>query len=305
MPRRDYYEILGVSRDASQEEIKKAYRRLAVKYHPDRNPGDKSAEERFKEVQEAYDVLGDEKKRAQYDRFGTTAEDFSSGTGGFGGFGQGFGQGFGGLDDIFEAFFGEGFGGFGGGRSSRNAPRKGADLRYDLTISLEDAAKGMNKEISISRMEICPVCDGRGAENPNDLRTCPTCGGTGQQRVSRQTPLGSFVQVHTCPTCRGKGRIIDKLCPECRGSGRVERKRKIRVKVPPGVEDGTRLRIAGEGEAGMQGAPPGDLYILLRIKPHKVFRRKGKDLEIEITISFPRATLGGKIKIKTLLGEQE
>lgn len=294
MAKRDYYEVLGVSKDASTDEIKKAYRKLARKYHPDANPGDQNAEAKFKEINEAYVILCDPEKRASYDRFGhagANGQDF----GGFGGFGGGFGD-FGGFGDIFDMFFG------GGGRR-RTGPEKGADIRTDMEISLKEAAFGLEREIKVPRVETCGTCGGSRAAAGTKPRTCSACGGTGQMQYAQNTPFGRIVQSRTCDHCRGTGQIIDKPCPTCRGAGQVRRTRSIKVNVPPGVDNGSRLRLAGEGEAGTRGGPPGDLYVYIHVKPHPVFQREGDDLICEIPISFAQAALGDELDVPTLEGK--
>jgi len=295
--KRDYYEVLGVSRDADEAEIKKAYRRLALQYHPDRNKDDPNAAEKFKEINEAYEVLSDPEKRAQYDQFGHAA--FGGGAEGFGGFESPFG-GFGDLGDIFDAMFG---GAFGGGARRHTGPQPGADLRLNLEITLEEAATGVEKEIEVPRTEECPHCRGVGAEPGTQPRICPTCMGTGQVRTVQTTILGRFETVRTCGQCQGQGRIIDKPCRECRGRGRVRRVRRITVKVPAGVDTGHRLRMAREGEAGERGGPPGDLYVYIHVKPHRLFKRQDDDLILEMPISFVQAALGDTIEVPTLDGK--
>lgn len=294
---KDYYKILGVDRSASREEIKKAYKRLAKRYHPDLNKDDPKAEERFKEINEAAAVLADDKRRQQYDTFGTA--DFSGFQAGAGGFDF---SGFGGMNfdlgDIFEGIF-EGFG-FGSRRRQKAGPRRGADLRFDLDISLEDAAFGANKHIILPRFESCTKCDGSGAESKSDIKSCAECGGSGVVRKTSRTPFGMFSRTSTCSKCRGEGKVIKNFCPVCDGSGRVEKSRKIKIEIPKGVDSGTRLRIAGEGEAGEKGGPSGDLYVVLNILPHDVFERHGNDLYIEVPISFAMACLGGEIDVPTL-----
>lgn len=306
---RDYYEVLGVPRDASQEEIKKAYRRLARRYHPDANPGDPEAERRFKEINEAYQVLSDPEKRARYDRFGHAGVGAGAGAGagaaghgpgGPGGFPfDGF-EGFGGFgfDDLFDAFFG------GGGRGGRAAPARGADLEVEISLALEEAARGGRREIEIERPEACPECRGTGAEGGH-LYTCPQCGGSGQVRAARQTPFGQFVTVQTCPRCGGAGRTAEAACGRCGGRGRVMRRRTIELEVPAGVDDGMRLRLRGEGEPGRHGGPPGDLYVRVRIRPHPRFRREGDDIIDEVAVGISQAALGARLRVPTLDGEEE
>ncbi|NLZ38982.1 MAG: molecular chaperone DnaJ [Firmicutes bacterium] len=298
MAKRDYYEVLGVSRDASPEEIKKAYRRLARKYHPDVNRDDKNAEEKFKEIKEAYDVLSDPNRRQRYDRFGHAAEEGF----GAGGFGQGDFSGFGGFEDIFDQFFG-GFGGMGGQTRRPTGPQRGKDLRYDLEITLEDAAFGLETKIRVPRSETCNTCGGSGAKPGTSPETCTYCQGTGQQQVARNTAFGRFVSVKTCEACGGTGSFIRERCPQCHGSGQVRRERSISVKIPAGVETGSRLRVSGEGEAGIRGGPPGDLYIIIHVKPHDVFVRQGDDIIVEVPISFVQATLGTELEVPTLKGK--
>lgn len=290
--KRDYYEVLGVSRDASKDEIKKAYRRLARKYHPDANPNDDQAAKKFAEATEAYDVLMDDEKRAAYDRFGHAAAD---GQGGFGGF-EGFGSDFGGLGDIFDMFFG-------GGRRQRTGPQRGSDIRVDLELSFEEAAFGLEKDIKVPRIEDCGTCGGSGAAPGTKPRPCVQCGGTGQVQFAQTTPFGRVVQSRTCDRCRGKGVVIEKPCPTCHGTGQVRRTRNIHVKIPAGVDNGSRLRVAGEGEAGMRGGPRGDLYVYIRVKPHKIFKREGNDIICEIPISFVQAALGDEVEVPTLEGK--
>lgn len=293
MSKRDYYEVLGVSRDASQEEIKKAYRKLARKYHPDVNPGNKEAEEKFKEVKEAYDVLGDPDKRASYDQFGHAGTE----AGGFGGFGHG--TDFGGFDDIFDMFFG---GGFGGGKRPRG-PQRGADLRLDLTITFEEAAFGAEKKIEVPRMEACPTCHGSGAEPGTHPATCKVCHGTGQIRVTQNTPFGRFQSIKTCHHCHGEGQVITSPCHECHGEGKVRRNKKINIDIPAGVETGSRLRVSGEGEAGSRGGPPGDLYVYINVKPHEILERNGYDVMSRVSINIVQAALGDEMLIPTLDGK--
>ena len=301
MAKRDYYEVLGVSRDASPEEIKKAFRVLAKKYHPDMNPGDKEAEARFKEVNEAYEVLFDSQKRAQYDQFGHAAFDPGAGGGAYsaGGF-SGFG-GFGGFDDILNSFFGGGF----SSRARRNGPEPGADLRYDLHLTFEEAAFGGKKSFTIQRNENCEACRGTGAKDGTKKRTCPTCNGTGQISTVQNSIFGQVRQVTTCSTCRGEGTIIDEPCGVCKGRGRVVRTRSVTVTVPAGIDDGQTISLTGQGEPGRRGGPNGDLFVVVHVKPHKLFKRKGYDISLDQSISFATAALGGTITIPTLEGDME
>src|SRR2546429_4947748 len=294
--KRDYYEVLGVARGAPEDEIKRAYRKLAVKFHPDKNPDDPHAEEKFKELGEAYDVLIDVDKRAAYDRFGHAA--FSQGAAGFGGgfhdpfdiFREVFGGGSGG---IFESFFG----GAGGGRAEER--QRGSDLRYDMQITLEEAAFGTEKEIEIRKLDTCDQCNGSGAEPGSRSINCPTCGGRGQVISSR----GFFQVSQTCPRCRGVGQIVEKPCPACEGEGRVEKPTRIKLKIPAGIADGSRLRSPRNGEAGIRGGPQGDLYVVVHVQEHKIFQREEDNLYCEVPIPFSLATLGGEVPVPTLEGK--
>lgn len=303
--KRDYYEILGVDKKAPLDDIKSSYRKLAMQYHPDRNKAP-DAEEKFKEISEAYAVLSDQNKRQQYDLYGHPGIDMrysqedifrgaapdiedilrDFGAGGFGGFGRG--------GSIFDIFFG-------GGR--REGPRRGSDILYELSINLEDAASGKTVELEVPRTESCDVCKGSGAKPGTSPKTCPACRGTGQVSRTQSTPFGRFMTTSTCGTCRGRGEIIESPCSSCHGSGTVQRRRRIEVKVPQGVDTGTRLRVAGEGEAGERGAPPGDLYVEINVRPHTIFTRRDGDLVTEATISFTQAALGDEITVPTLDGK--
>ena len=308
MAKKDYYDLLGVEKTASEAEIKKAYRKLAMKYHPDRfaNASEtekKEAEEKFKEVNEAYQVLSDADKRAKYDRFGHAAfENGGGGAGGFGGFG-GF-EGFGNAEDIFSSFFGGGggFGGFGGGR--QRGPEPGADLRVDVTLTLEEVAKGVEKEINYRRQAKCKTCNGTGAEPGSNLKTCDKCNGTGKIKVTQRTVFGNFQSVEECDKCKGKGKIPEKKCKSCNGTGLERETVKKTVKIPIGIEDGQRLRLSGMGDASTEGGPNGDLYIFIHVKEHDFFVRHGDDIICEIPITFAKAALGGEIDIPTLKGKK-
>ena len=292
MSKRDYYETLEVSKDAGEREIKKAYKRLAMKYHPDRTKGDKSKEETFKEIKEAYEILSDDQKRAAYDQYGHAAfEQGGHGGGGFGG-GQDFGDAFG---DIFGDIFGGGRRG-GGGQSRQ---RRGSDLRYNLEMSLEDAVKGKSVEIKVPTYVSCEPCDGSGAKKGTSAKTCSTCHGHGQVQMRQ----GLFAVQQTCPTCSGKGKVISDPCTACRGQGRVEKTKTLNAKVPAGVDTGDRIRLSGEGEAGEHGAPAGDLYVQVHVKDHHIFVREENNLFCEVPISFTTAALGGEIEVPTLGGK--
>ena len=295
---RDYYEVLGVERSASPDQIKKAYRKLAMKYHPDKNPGDKAAEEKFKEAAEAYGIIGDSEKKAKYDQFGHAA--FQNG-GGFGG-----GQGFENVEDIFSSFgdiFSDffGMGGMGGGRSRRRTgPRRGADLRYMLEVELEEVITGTDKKLEFDTEESCNHCGGTGSEPGSQPVTCPTCAGQGQVINSQ----GFFQVATTCPTCGGAGQVIKNPCKECRGQGRKSVTKKITVTIPKGVDNGTRLRVAGEGEGGLRNGPPGDLYVEIRVRNHKLYDRQGKDLINKLKVSYTQMLLGTEVEVNTFDGKK-
>ena len=293
--KRDYYEVLGVDKGADENTIKKAYRKLARQYHPDVNPGDKEAEAKFKEINDAYETLSDATKRAQYDQFGHDAPNFGAG-GGFGGFQGGF-ENFGDLNDIFGAFFG------GGGGGRHRGPRRGNDLRYDLTIDFETAVFGGKETIRIARWDNCSHCKGTGAEPGTEVRTCPTCHGRGTIFQTQQTMFGTMQTQTTCPTCQGKGEIIDTPCSKCHGSGRERREKTLEVNIPAGVDNGTRLRMSGEGEAGEPGAGSGDLYIYLTVRPHPIFKRVDNDIYMDQVINIAQAALGDEIEVPTLEGQ--
>jgi molecular chaperone DnaJ len=291
MAKKDYYEVLGVNRDASEDDLKKSYRKLAMKWHPDRNPDNPKAEEHFKEAKEAYEVLTDAQKRAAYDQFGHAGVDPSAGAGagaGFGGFGDAFG-------DIFGDIFG---GGGGGGGRQRSTVFRGADLRYNLEITLEDAARGTETRIRIPALEECETCHGSGAKPGTQPTSCTTCGGHGQVRLQQ----GFFSIQQTCPRCHGTGKMVASPCGTCSGSGRIKKHKTLAVKIPAGVDEGDRIRLSGEGEAGVNGGPSGDLYVVMQIKPHNVFTRDHNDLHCEMPVSFTTAALGGEIEIPTLDG---
>ncbi|WP_018228628.1 molecular chaperone DnaJ [Methyloversatilis universalis] len=292
MAKKDFYDILGVNRDASDDEIKKAYRKLAMKYHPDRNPDSKEAEDKFKEAKEAYEILSDGQKRAAYDQYGHAGVDPNMG-GGAGG-----GQGFGGFGDAFGDIFGEIFGNQGGRGGGRSGVYRGADLRYNLEVSLEEAARGTDTRIRIPTMDDCGSCGGTGAKAGTKPVTCTTCNGVGQVRMQQ----GFFSIQQTCPKCHGTGKMVKDPCNDCHGAGRVKGSKTLQVKIPAGIDEGDRIRLAGEGERGQGGGPAGDLYVQIHIKPHAVFQREGDDLHCEMPIGFATAALGGEIEIPTLDG---
>lgn len=303
MTKKDYYETLGVSKDASPDEIKKAFRKLARKHHPDVNNGDKGSEAKFKEINEAFEILGNPQKRGQYDQFGDAA--FSGGQGGFGSGGQGFGSGsfediFSGFGDIFDIFSG----GMGGRTRRKNGPQSGADLKYDLEISLEDSYNGLVTKIDVPHLETCSVCDGTGAKAGTSPKTCSACGGSGQVKHIRRTFMGQVVSIGVCDKCNGTGKIIDSPCPECDGGGRVRKERTIEVKIPKGIDSENHLRVAGEGDAGVKGGPSGDLYIIIHVRPHEIFERYNNDIYCKTSISFSQAGLGDVIEVPTISGKK-
>ena len=301
--KRDYYEVLGVQKGASEEEIKKAYKKMARKYHPDLNPGDKDAEEKFKEVNEAYEVLSDSEKKARYDQFGFAGVDpnFGAGAGGWGGGADGAGFDFGDLGDIFGSFFGGGFGGQ--TRRNPNAPQRGESIRMNLTISFEEAAFGCEKELTVDRYESCETCHGSGAAPGTSPETCPDCGGSGVVQTRRQTPMGVFASTAPCSRCGGRGKIIKEPCKDCRGSGMVRRRRKIQASVPAGIDNGQTISIRGQGHAGKNGGPAGDLLVTITVRPHELFRREGTSVLCEAPITFPQAVLGAELEIPTIDGK--
>ncbi|MBQ2662012.1 MAG: molecular chaperone DnaJ [Clostridia bacterium] len=297
MAKADYYEVLGVDKSATDDEIKSAFRKSAKKYHPDLHPDDKVCEAKFKEINEAYEVLSDKEKRAKYDQFGHAAFDPASGGGTYN-YGGGFG-GFGGFSDIFDSVFG---GGFSSSRRNPNGPVNGNDLQYNLTITFEEAAMGVRKEILIPREENCKTCGGTGAKTGTQPIKCTTCNGTGQVRVQQNTMFGSFASLHTCDACGGTGNIVKDPCPDCKGKGRVNKSTRIVVNVPAGIDNGQSIPLRGQGEHGKRGGMNGDLYVVIKVKPHKLFTRQGYDLYLDMTIPVTTALLGGEIQVPTLTG---
>ena len=298
--KRDYYEVLGVSRGASEDEIKKAYKKMARKYHPDLNPGDKTAEEKFKEVNEAYEVLSDADKKARYDQYGHAGVDPNFGAGGFGGGFDGSFD-FGDLGDIFGSFFGGGFGG--GRRTNPNAPQRGESIRMSIAISFEEAAFGCEKAVTVERYETCDTCHGNGCAPGTSPEVCPDCHGTGTVQVRRQTPMGVFATSSPCTRCGGKGRIIHQPCKDCRGSGMVRKKKTIQASIPAGIDNGQTISIRGQGNAGKNGGPAGDLLITITVRPHELFRREGTSVLCEAPITFTQAVLGAELEIPTIDGK--
>lgn len=297
--KRDYYEVLGLQKGASDDEIKRAFRKMAMKYHPDKNPGDKEAEESFKEVNEAYSILGDPEKKSKYDQFGHAGVDPNAGFGGGAGF-----EGFGGFEDIFDMFGGM-FGGGRGGRSQqrRNGPMKGRDLQHGMSITFEEAAFGVKKDVKLTKYVKCETCDGTGAEPGSSKTKCPKCGGTGEVHTQQKTPFGVFQSSQPCDRCNGTGEIIEKPCHDCGGTGKVRKTITISVNIPAGIDNDNVITLRGQGEPGSNGGPEGDLYIVITVKPHKLFKRIGQDLQIEIPITFDQAALGDDITVPTLEGK--
>lgn len=295
--KRDYYEVLGVQKGASDDEIKKAYRKNAKKYHPDLHPGDKVAEEKFKEINEAYEVLSDSEKRARYDQFGHAGVDPNFAAGGDSPFGQDMDIG-----DIFNSFFG-GFGGFGGRRSNPNSPRRGNDVEAKITITIEEAAKGCKKTLSYQNIFTCNDCHGTGAEKGSHPKTCTACGGTGRVTVSQRSPFGVVQTQRTCDACRGKGKIVDSPCKTCHGNGRIRATKKIDLTIPAGIADGQMLNVSGRGDSGINGGAPGDLHVYITVKKHELFERRGDDIWCDMPITFAQAALGAEVVVPTLHGK--
>ena len=303
--KRDYYEVLGLNKGASDDDIKKAYKKQARKYHPDLNPDNKEAEEKFKEVNEAYEVLSDPNKKSRYDQFGHAGVDPNFGAGGYGGGFDG-GFDFGDLGDIFGSFFGGGFGGggFGGGRRTNpNAPQRGESIRLSVSITFEEAAFGCEKEVSVERMDQCGTCHGNGCAPGTTPETCPDCHGTGQVQVRRQTPMGVFATTSPCGRCGGKGKIIHQPCSDCRGTGSVRKRKTIKASIPAGIDNGQTISIRGQGHAGKNGGPAGDLLITVTVKPHELFRREGTSVLCDAPITFAQAVLGAELEIPTIDGK--
>ena len=301
--KRDYYEVLGINKSASEDEIKKAYKKLARKYHPDMNPGDKEAEEKFKEINEANEVLSDPTKKARYDQFGFAGVDpnYGAGGGGWGGGAGGAGFDFGDLGDIFGSFFGGGFGG--GTQQRRNGPQRGESIRMSVSVSFTEAAFGCEKDVTLERSEECPVCHGSGCAEGTTPEICPDCRGSGTVQVRRQTPMGVFATTSTCPKCGGQGKIIHQPCSDCRGSGRAHKRRTVKISIPAGIDNGQTISLRGQGHAGKNGGPNGDLLITVMIKPHDLFRREGTSVFCEAPITFTQAVLGAELEIPTIDGK--
>ena len=301
--KRDYYEVLGVQKGCSEDELKKAYRQMAKKYHPDLNPGDKDAEEKFKEVNEAYEVLSDPQKRSRYDQFGHAGVDpsFGGGAGGAGGYGDFSGFDMGDLGDIFEGFFG-GFGGGSSRRSNPNAPRRGSDIRTQVSISFFEACSGIGKKVTVSKMESCDACHGTGAENGTAMKICPDCNGTGQVRVQQRTPFGVVNAQRPCDRCGGRGKIIEKTCPKCSGRGYQNVSKTVEIQIPAGIDDGQTLSVRGQGNAGANGGPAGDLLVMVTVRPDSLFTRKDYDIYCEMPVSFYQAVTGDELTVPTIDG---
>ena len=299
--KRDYYEVLGVSKGASEDEIKKAYKKLARKYHPDMNPGDKEAEEKFKEVNEANEVLSDPEKKARYDQFGFAGVDPSYGAGTGGAYGGAGGFDFGDLGDIFGSFFGGGFGG--GQRRNPNAPQRGESIRASVTVSFTEAAFGCEKEVSVERSEQCPTCKGNGCAPGTTPEVCPDCHGSGMVQVQQRTPMGVFASSRPCQKCRGTGKIIHQPCRDCGGQGSVRKRKTIKINIPAGIDDGQTISLRGQGHAGKNGGPSGDLLVTVMVKPHEIFRRDGTSVFCEAPITYAQAVLGGTLEIPTIDGK--
>lgn len=299
MDKRDYYEVLGVSKGATEDELKRAYRKLAMKYHPDKNPDNAEAEAKFKEINEAYEILSNPEKRNLYDQFGHAGVN-QNGGGGYGGFEGGFG----GFEDIINEMFGGGFGGsFRSSGARRNGPQKGADIRVDMTLSFEEAAFGVSKEIEFYRTEDCPSCNGTGAEKDSAVHTCSKCNGSGEVRFSQRTLFGESISVRACDSCGGTGKTIEKPCNTCKGKGKIKKKTKMDVKIPGGVSTGNQLTLRGEGDLGTKGGPRGDVYVVIRVTPHEIFKRDGNDVFCDVDITYTQATLGAEITVPTLDGK--
>lgn len=300
--KRDYYEVLGVQKGCSEDELKKAYRKMAKKYHPDLHPDDKESEAKFKEANEAYEILSDPQKRSRYDQFGHAGVDPSFGGGAGGAYGSGgFGFDMGDIGDIFEGFFGGGFGGS-SRRQNPNAPRRGADIRIQVAISFFEACKGVNKTVSVNRSEVCHDCHGSGAENGIAQKSCPDCNGTGQVRYQQRTPFGVINSQRSCDRCQGKGKIIEKACPKCSGRGFVNNSKTVEIKIPAGIDDGQTLSVRGQGNAGVNGGPSGDLLVLIAVRPDPLFKRKGYDIYCEMPISYYQAVTGDELTVPTIDG---
>ncbi|MGL5752305.1 MAG: molecular chaperone DnaJ [Paraclostridium sp.] len=298
--KRDYYEVLGVDKGADAQALKKAYRKLAMQYHPDRNPDNPEAEAKFKEVNEAYEVLSDDSKRANYDQFGHDGPQGFGGAGGFGGFG-----GAGGFEDIFGDMFGDIFGGgfSGGGRPRRRGPERGDDIRQDVTITFEEAAFGVNKSIKINRTEECGECHGSGAKSGTSKKTCPTCNGAGEVRTAQRTPFGNIMSSRACSTCHGEGEVLESPCTKCNGQGKTRKVKTIEVDIPAGIDNDQMIKLSNQGDVGSKGGPRGDLYVAIRVMPHALFTREGFDIYFEMPITFAQAALGDEVEIPTLHGK--